>query len=197
GAPVHPAAAAPTPRQRPTQAAAAAPAQPTPAAAPPAAAAAQPAAAAPQPTAVPAAPEQPTAAPAPAAPAEVPTAIPPTATPAPAPTRAALAAEQPAVKQGDLVELGPDVTPPQAIYSPKPGYPPLAVRQRVGGTVILEALVDENGSVQDVRVLRGVKPDLGLDSAAANAVRTWRFKPATKGGVRVKVHITEAIPFKP
>ncbi|HUK12576.1 MAG TPA: protein kinase, partial [Thermoanaerobaculaceae bacterium] len=49
GAPVHPAAAVPTPRQRPTQAAA--PAQPTPAAAPPAAAAAQPAAAAPQPTA--------------------------------------------------------------------------------------------------------------------------------------------------
>jgi TonB family protein len=101
------------------------------------------------------------------------------------------------VQVGELVEMGPDVSPPQAIYNPKPAYPPLAARQRVGGTVFLDVLVDENGSAQDVKVLRGVKPDLGLDAAAATAVRSWRFKPATKSGVRVKVHITQTIPFKP
>jgi protein TonB len=107
------------------------------------------------------------------------------------------AAEQPAVKVGDLVEMGTDVTPPQRVFGSPPSYPPLAERRRLGGVVIVEALVDETGSVQDVRVLRGVKPDLGLDAAAATAVRGWRFKPATKNGVRVKVRITEAISFKP
>ena len=36
-----------------------------------------------------------------------------------------------------------------------------------------------------------------VPAAAATAVRSWRFKPATKSGVRVKVHITQTIPFKP
>jgi protein TonB len=118
----------------------------------------------------------------------------PTAAPAPAPEQPVQ--EQPPVREGDLVELGGDVIPPQPIYNPKPSYPPLAARQRIGGTVFLEVLVDENGSVQDVKVLRGVKPDLGLDAAAAGAVRSWRYKPATKGGVRVKVRFTEAILFR-
>jgi protein TonB len=118
----------------------------------------------------------------------------PTAAPAPAPEQPV--EEQPAVREGDLVELGGDVIPPQPIYNPKPSYPPLAARQRVTGTVFLEVLVDENGSVQDVKVLRGVKPDLGLDAAAAAVVRSWRYKPATKGGVRVKVRATQRIAFR-
>jgi len=140
----------------------------------------------------------PTAAPAATAPPEAaPTPAPVEPTPVPASTRAPLVDAQEAVQVGQLVEMGPDVAPPQPIYNPKPAYPPLAARQRVGGTVFLDVLVDENGSVQDVKVLRGVKPDLGLDAAAATAVRSWRFKPATKGGVRVKVHVTQIIPFKP
>ncbi len=62
---------------------------------------------------------------------------------------------------------------------------------------MLNVLVDERGAVQDVRVLRGVKPDLGLDQAAQNAVRQWRYKPATKNGVRVKVWTTQTVPFRP
>jgi len=130
----------------------------------------------------------------PAAPLAAPAAA-PIAASAPAPEQPG--EQQPAVREGDLVELGGDVVPPEAVYSPKPAYPPLAARQRIGGTVFLEVLVDENGSVQDVKVLRGVKPDLGLDAAAASAVRSWRYKPATKGGVRVKVRTTQVIPFRP
>jgi TonB family protein len=168
------------PPVRPTRAAATAATQVQPTAAPPAPAA--------QPTAVAAVPP----------PTEVPpTPVPATPTPEPVATQPPLVPAEAAVSQGDLVEVGPDVTPPQPVYNPKPSYPPLAARQRVGGTVFLDLLVDENGSVQDVRVLRGVKPDLGLDAAATSAVRTWRFKPATKNGTRVKVHITQPIPFKP
>jgi TonB family protein len=104
--------------------------------------------------------------------------------------------QTPAVQEGELVQLDAEVTLPEPIYTPKPSYPPLAERQRVSGTVLLDVLVDENGAVREVRVLRGVKPDLGLDAAAASAVQTWRYKPAVKNGVRVKVRITTAVGFR-
>jgi len=130
-------------------------------------------------------------------PSQAPTEVPPTPTAEPAPAPEQPAVLQPEVREGDLVELGGDVVAPEPIYYPKPIYPPLAARQRIGGTVFLSVLVDENGAVRDVSVLRGIQPDLGLDGAAANAVRTWRYKPATKAGVRVKVRITQPIPFRP
>lgn len=148
------------------------------------------------------APSTPAQEPSPALAAAPPTEVPPTPGPAATPTSAPAPAPeqpvvpQPVVREGDLVELGGDVIPPQPIYNPKPAYPPLAARQHVVGTVFLEVLVDENGSVQDVKVLRGVKPNLGLDAAAAGAVWSWRYKPATKGGVRVKVRFTQAILFR-
>jgi TonB family protein len=133
-------------------------------------------------------------------------ATPPPAAPTPPPVPAAVA--QPAsqapvtggpgsgVREGDLVEMTGDVVAPEPIYNPRPLYPSVAERQRVSGVVLLEVLVDENGAVRDVKVLRGVKPDFGLDAAAAAAVRTWRYKPARKAGVRVKVRINVAVTFK-
>jgi TonB family protein len=100
------------------------------------------------------------------------------------------------VHEGDLVEMGSDVVPPQPVYDPRPAYPPWAERRRVTGAVVLDVLVDENGAVQDVKVLRGVKPDFGLDAAAVAAVRKWRYKPATKAGVRVKIKISVTVAFK-
>ena len=119
----------------------------------------------------------------------------PTTPPVPPATRAPAPAPQAAVTRGDLVDTAD--TDVEAIFTPKASYPPLARRQRVGGIVILRALIDENGTVQEVQVLRGVKPDLGLDAAATSAVRQWRFRPATKGGVPVKLWKTITIPFQP
>ena len=185
------------------------PAAPAPAAAAPAVAPQAPAAvptrAAAPPAAAPTARPTPAAAAVPVQPTAVPTAEPeptavPTAVPAPveAPTRPPLVAQAPTVREGDLVDASTSgLVPPQPLSNPKASYPPLAARQRVGGTVILEVLVNENGRVDDVKVLRGVKPDLGLDAAAVAAVRTWRFTPATLDGVRVKTRITQVIPFRP
>ena len=144
-----------------------------------------------------AAPSQATPVPAPEPePIVVPTEAPPP--PTEVPTRPPLVAETPTVREGDLVDAStPGLVPPQPLSTPKATYPPLAARQRVGGTVILEVLVNETGRVDDVRVLRGVKPDLGLDAAAVAAVRTWRFNPGTLAGVRVKTRITQVIPFRP
>jgi TonB family protein len=174
-------------------------AAPAPAQQPPAAVPTRAAAVPTQPAAVPtqAPVEVPTEAP---TPAPVATEPPPTQAPPavaePEPTRAPVAA-QPTVREGDLVDITTVDSPPQALSTPRAVYPPLAARQRVGGIVVLNVLVDERGAVQDVKVLRGVKPDLGLDEAAQNAVRQWRYKPATKNGVRVKVWTTQTVPFRP
>ncbi len=195
---------APAPPEAAGQAAAR---EPHPTAAPARAPAASPrerptAAAAVAPTAVPAAPS-----PVPAAPTAVPTAAPsveptqppPPPTEAPVATRAPLVApveQVPAVKEGDLLSITQVDSPPEPISSPKPAYPPVAERQRVGGSVILSVLVDERGAVDDVKVLRGIRPDFGLDAAAVSAVRRWRYKPATKNGVKVKVWYTQTIAFQ-
>ena len=54
-------------------------------------------------------------------------------------------------------------------------------------------LVSHTGAVEDVTLLRGTTPDYGFDKAAIEAVRGWRFKPATKAGVRVKFRKTVTI----
>ncbi|MEP0773850.1 MAG: TonB family protein [Acidobacteriota bacterium] len=136
----------------------------------------------------------PTEEPAAALPAPAPTLPPPTPVPTAVPTRPPLAAPVTTVREGDLVD-NPD-TPPQPVSTTKATYPPLARQRRVEGTVILRALVDENGTVQEVQVLRGVRPDLGIDNAAATALRSWRFRPATKDGVRVKAWYTTSMPFQ-
>jgi len=151
----------------------------------------------PVPTAVPTAaatptPVVPAAEPTVAVPTPRPTAIP---TPTPAPTRAPVVAAAPAVREGDLVEMNPNLQPPVPVATPMPVYPPAARRQRVGGIVVLELLVDHTGAVEDARVLRGVRSD--VDSAALAAARQWRFQPATQAGVRVKTRHTITIPFRP
>ena len=60
-----------------------------------------------------------------------------------------------------------------------PVYPPLAVKARVQGVVVLEAVVDRNGRVESVTVLRSI---LLLDRAAIEAVRQWRYSPLLLNG---------------
>ncbi len=124
--------------------------------------------------------------PAPAAPAPSPAAIP--VTPAPAP-------RAPAVKRGDLVDIGEVDSPPQITNVIKPEYPPIARQMNVSGTVILSVLVTETGRAAEVRVLRGAGGKMGLNEAAARAVRQWTFKPAMKNGVPVRTWFTVPIPF--
>jgi TonB family protein len=59
-----------------------------------------------------------------------------------------------------------------------PIYPPLAQRENIQGSVVLQARIDKAGSVQSVQVVSG--PAL-LTSAALEAVKQWRFKPHDGG----------------
>jgi len=65
----------------------------------------------------------------------------------------------------------------------------------VAGTVILYAVIRADGTVGNVRVLRGV--DERLDRFAVQAVEQWRFQPAAKNGVPIDVEATFKIPFRP
>jgi TonB family protein len=93
-----------------------------------------------------------------------------------------------AEKQGDLVA-------PVATQEVDPGYPLELMRQNVQGTVILSAVIHSNGSVGDVRILRGV--DDRLDQYASAALLRWRFRPATRNGDPVALQTVVIIPFRP
>ncbi len=122
------------------------------------------------PTAIPAEPERP----------------PPTAIPAPT---------RDVVREGSLVALEEVDSPPRIATIVKPPYPPLALKARIGGIVVLRVLVSERGVPQQVDVIRGARA--GLTEAATDAVKKWTFTPPLEAGVPVKTWITVPIPFEP
>ena len=116
--------------------------------------------------------------------------------PAPAPRETPREEEAPRVREGDLVEPGPGVNVPQLVSAPKPGYPALAKQLGVEGVVVLSVLVDENGRVQEARLVEPIKQKVGINESALAAARGAKYRPATKGGVRVKMWTRLRIPFK-
>jgi TonB family protein len=61
------------------------------------------------------------------------------------------------------------------------------------GTVIVEAIIDKDGSVSSSRILKN--QHLGLGLSALEAVCAWRFKPATLKGEPVKVYYVLTVNF--
>ncbi len=74
----------------------------------------------------------------------------------------------------------------------QPGYPMLARQMRVQGSVILQALISRDGSIQDLHVLSG--PAI-LANAAQDAVRQWRFKPHYIGNEAVETQAKITVNF--
>ncbi len=88
------------------------------------------------------------------------------------------------VKTGDLIPLTDDVTPPKKISGESPRLP----SSRAGlksSSAIVEFTVTEDGAVQEPRIVESA--GAALDRACLEAVHRWRYAPATKDGVRVKV----------
>ena len=78
------------------------------------------------------------------------------------------------------VRIAGEMKAPILVKRVEPEYPPLAVAARISGMVILEATVDEHGTVTDVHVLRSVNPI--VDAEAVRAVKQWRYSPLTLNG---------------
>jgi TonB family protein len=90
--------------------------------------------------------------------------------------------------------LPPGVRPPRLISKTEPEYTPEARREKVSGDVALSVQLAADGTVQDVQVVRSLRPD--LDQSAVNAVRQWRFQPATKDGSPIPFRISVSVSFR-
>lgn len=87
-----------------------------------------------------------------------------------------------------------EVVPPEAVFAPKPQYTEPARRVRLEGTVILEAIIDPEGSVTDLKILKPMP--LGLTEAALTAAKQWRFRPATLRRQPVSVYWRLTVTFR-
>ena len=95
---------------------------------------------------------------------------------------------------GGAYSVGGNVSAPIPIYKPEPPYSEEARKAKYQGTVVLWIVVDAQGNVNDARV---VKPlGLGLDEKAVETVRTWKFKPAMRGGTPVAVRVMVEVSFR-
>ena len=114
------------------------------------------------------------------------------ATPVPPPTTEAPAA----LKPGTLVNLtDAGVIAPVTQSAPALRYPPIAERQRVEGTVELNILVDEKGTVVEALLVTPAGGKSGLNEAAVDNVKRRRYRPATKDGIPVKVWFPVSVRF--
>ena len=91
------------------------------------------------------------------------------------------------------VRIGGQIRSPQLLKRVEPEYPPLAVAAQIQGVVILEATVNEEGTVTDVRVLRSVHPL--LDREADRVVRQWRYSPVVLNDIPVPFILTVTVSF--
>lgn len=98
----------------------------------------------------------------------------------------------PSEPEGPIM-VGGDVKAPVKEYAPPPTYTEIARKARIQGVVIVQAVVTKEGDVQEVKVLKGLP--MGLDQAAAEAVKKWRFKPATLNGKPVDVYYNLTVNF--
>jgi TonB family protein len=97
-------------------------------------------------------------------------------------------------EDGRYSRMSPDMKPPKLIHSVEPVYTAEAKAERIAGIVILETLINEQGTVDDVHVMKGLPH--GLDQAAVDAVKQWRFEPASIDGKVVPVIFNLTINFR-
>jgi protein TonB len=82
---------------------------------------------------------------------------------------------------------------PVPLAQPRPAYPPDARSAGIQGTVVVRFLVTAQGTVGDVRVVRG-EPELAR--AVVQMVKAWRFEPGTYRGTPISMWRTASFPFR-
>ena len=95
---------------------------------------------------------------------------------------------------GGIYRPGNGVTSPTLLMQVKPTYTAQALRAKIQGTVLLEAVVQADGTPRDIRVIRSLDR-FGLDQQAALTVAQWRFGPGRLNGVPVDVLVAIELEF--
>ncbi|MGD8778161.1 MAG: energy transducer TonB [Ignavibacteria bacterium] len=98
------------------------------------------------------------------------------------------------VKYLPFAEKMPEVEGGLASIAKNVKYPEVAQKAGVQGKVFVLAFVDEDGTVNDAKVVRGI--GAGCDEAAIEAIKKCKFTPGMHEGKKVKVKIAIPIEFK-
>lgn len=101
---------------------------------------------------------------------------------------------QPIRQDETVYEVGHGITAPHPIHTPNPEYTDRARKKKLQGTVLVALVVTSEGEPRDVAVIKKLDP--GLDGKAMEAVRSWKFEPATKDGKPVAVHLQVEVQFR-
>lgn len=96
---------------------------------------------------------------------------------------------------GDAFEPGSGVSMPQVIHDPRPGYTSQAMQAKIQGVVLMEAVVQPDGTVGSVQVTRSLDARFGLDEEAMRTIRQWRFLPGMRGNKPVAVRVAIEMTF--
>jgi TonB family protein len=88
------------------------------------------------------------------------------------------------------------LTPPKTLRTEQPRYTSSAMRSKIQGSVLVEAVVMPDGTVGRVRVTKSLDDDLGLDAEALAAARLWRFEPGRLNGQPVAVFVHLVMDFR-
>jgi protein TonB len=79
-----------------------------------------------------------------------------------------------------------------ALYKPAPPYPAIARAAGVQGTVVLQATISKDGTIENLRVVNG---PVMLQQAALDTVKTWRYRPYLLNNMPVEVETTVNVVF--
>ena len=96
---------------------------------------------------------------------------------------------------GGVFRPGNGVEIPRMLRNVRPSYTAEAMRAKVQGVVLVEAVVLPDGTVGDVTVIRSLDKVFGLDEEAIKAARQMRFVPGTRFGEPVAVLVTIELSF--
>jgi len=102
----------------------------------------------------------------------------------------------PSVDTGDLIPLEDVDIEPEIANRVDPKYPSVAFQRGVEGKVVINVLISESGDVIETALIKGISGPYGFNEDCTNAVRQWKFIPAFKNGVKVKVWKTISFTFK-
>jgi TonB family protein len=100
------------------------------------------------------------------------------------------------LRDGPVYKVGEGITAPKATTHPNPRYTQKALDERLHGSVELSGIVETDGSISSIKVVKGLSDD--LDQQAIDALKQWRFTPGQKDGVdvRVAVHVEMTFTMK-
>jgi len=104
--------------------------------------------------------------------------------------------EQARVKEGDIVSLNEADVQPVAISTPSPNIPSTILSSMPNSqTLMFTVLINQNGDVETVRILQKSNNNQ-LNTILTDLIKTWKYSPAQKNSIRVKVWKTIPLTIK-